>query len=200
MKFDKVRFRYLYSQFSPKSNDLCKLDHYHAPVQRHPHTCIAVKVDSEKGEIRYAIARRESNGKLLSLKNRMKQIRALGGIVPENMIKAVCTYPKDYSKATARAKALLKLEKCPHVISGLDVSKLNAHIITQHVMYALRGDADFDYSAEVVTAAEAATDWLREHDKNFDENIILHLATDPMSSHFMEALDRAAKLIGLPFP
>lgn len=201
MKFDKVRFRYLYSNYTPKHEKFCKFDSHSGSVQRHPHTAIAVKVNAEKGEIHYAIARRDSNGLLLALKKRMHQIRALGGIVPEVMIKSAHNFPKDYSKATARAKALLKLEKCPHVISGVDVSTLNAHTITKHVMMGIIGDADFDYSLEVLTAAESATDWMRANDKDFDQYVLQHMAVKPeIGVDLLNALDEAASFVSALSP
>lgn len=188
MRFDRIRYRYLYSTFTPKDDYSCKFDHHAAPVQKHPHTCIAVRVDTETKEIHYAIARRESAGKLVALKDRINKIRNLGGIVPEAMTKAVSSYPQNFSKAKAREIACRKLNNNPHIIPVADMDALNAHTITQMVMVGLVSDYGFNYSPEVATAAESAAEWLT---KNVEEYRTT-LSNILVDNSFLESLDRVA--------
>lgn len=165
-RFDRIRYRYLYSDFSPKSYDFGRFDK-HVLVQKHPHTCIAVRVMADTKEIHYAIARRESAGKLLALRNRINMIRNLGGIVPEAMTKAVSSYPRNFSKSKAREIACRKLSSNPHIITVTDMDALNAHTITQMVMEGIVADYGFEYSPEVATAAESAAAWLTDNVEEF---------------------------------
>lgn len=189
-RFDRIRYRYLYSYFTPKNDRLCKFDH-HVPVQKHPHTCIAVRVVADSSEIHYGVARRESPGKLIALRNRMNKIRELGGIVPEAMTNAVNSYPQNFSKARARELAYLKLNNRPHVIPVSDLSALNAHTITQMVMEAIVADYGFDYSPEAATAAESAAVWLTQNVEDFRDTLPNIL----VDNSFLEALDRTAREI-----
>lgn len=194
-RFDKIRYRYLYSNFTPHAEYyMYKFSAPYIPVQKHPHTCIAVRVDVEAREIHYAIARRESPGKLIALKNRIRQIRNLGGIVPEVMTRALNSYPHDFSKATARKVACLRLNNKPHVIAGVDIESLNAHTITRLVMEHIINDYEINHSAptlEEYTAADAAAAWLQEHDLE-NRDTLPNLKVDPK---FMANLERAAETL-----
>lgn len=131
-KFDKVRFMYLRSNFSTKTHEW-RFDET-PRIQRHPHTCVAIRVVPGSSSIQFSIARRESVGRLIWLKTRIQRIKELGGLVPAEFYQKLSSFRKNYTKKHARMVAMARIEQFPRTIENVDCTNLTAHTVARLVM------------------------------------------------------------------
>ena len=132
--------------------------------QLHPHTCVAIRLDAESNSIHFAVARRESPGRLISLKQRVCKIRELGGIPGEALLTELRKSHKNFTKLIARTRACRRLNRSPRVIENVDLAALTVHDLSRLVMTSIaNGEEIISEDGEMADpyyVRAAAEEWL----------------------------------------